>query len=186
MLGANTMGICCAAAAMRARPASSKPVVPITSGTPGRDTGVEIAEGGFGTGEVDQGLRALQGGDRLIGDAHPAGRAPGSAGILPHQRAAGTVNGGMQRAARVGRHRFEQRTPHAAGHAGNGNLHAHGRTPRRIDSTFSSTISQRPSALGHAQLLDDGIAVAVGTVKLLEGHRGRAVVRPLNRRANRF
>ena len=34
MLGANTTGICCAAAAMRARPASSNPVVPITSGTP--------------------------------------------------------------------------------------------------------------------------------------------------------
>ena len=88
---------------------------------PGAD--VQIAQRGFGAGEVDQHVGTLQRLFGLVGDGHAGGLAHEGAGIRVQRRASGSVQGSGQFHVGGGQHRLDQHAPHAAGGAGNGNLH---------------------------------------------------------------
>ncbi len=88
MLGAITMAMSCAAAAISAFCASLKPVVPMTACTPSSRQDGQVRQRAFGAREVDQHLGVLQARAQVGHDRHAAGEAEEGGRIVADGRAA--------------------------------------------------------------------------------------------------
>src|SRR5690606_21157067 len=87
------------------------------------DAGIQMLEGGFGPGEIDQAVGIGQGG-QIGGDPHASLDAQKGAGILPDAGRVGTVEGNGQREIFAVQHGFNEHAAHAAICPRNCNTHS--------------------------------------------------------------
>ena len=111
MLGAKTMAVFWAATSMAARPASSKPVVPMTAFTPWRTQACRCSSVPS-TGEVDQAVGAGQR-VQVVGDGDAGLFSQRGAGVLAQRGRVLQVQRHRQFQAVGGEHGFDQHLAHA-------------------------------------------------------------------------
>ena len=147
MLGASTMAMCSACAAISAFCCGVKPVVPMTALHAEFAAHRQVRQRAFGAREVDQHVGAGQRRAQVGADGHAGAAAEEGAGVLAQRRAAGDVQRAGQRAVVAAQHGFDQHAAHAARGPGDGDSQ-HRRPVRPQD--FSSGGYSRTGPIGSA------------------------------------
>ena len=163
MLGAITIAMCCACAAISAFCASLKPVVPITALTPSSRHTARCASVPSGRVKSISTCGVGQAGAQVGGDGHAARAAEEGRGVLAERRAAGDVERAGQHAVVGAAHRLDQHAAHAAGGAGDGDAH---RRPRHHDAAPAAG-SCAPAPTGSAAAAASASAGAGSALQLL-------------------